>query len=93
MVDAQSDDQRWGQFVERINVDFGGPDPRKGKKSDQAHPPIHPLKLGTYIRFQILYPLENKTVLYQNSKEINSSYIQGCRSYIRGRLIMVICQN
>ena len=51
MVDAQSDDQRWGQFVERINVDFGGPDPRKGKKSDQAHPPIHPLKLGTYIRF------------------------------------------
>ena len=78
MVDAQSDDQRWGQFVERINVDFGGPNPRKGKKSDQAHPPIHPLKLGTYIRFQILYPLENKTVLYQNWTKRNPSYTQDC---------------
>ena len=23
-----------------------GPNPRAGKKSDQAHPPIHPLKTG-----------------------------------------------
>ena len=28
-------------------INSGGPNPRKGKKSDQAHPPIHPLKVAT----------------------------------------------
>jgi len=32
-------------FAVRI-MEEGGPQPRQGKKSDQAHPPIHPLKSG-----------------------------------------------
>lgn len=35
----------WGGFAQRV-VDWG-PNPRNGKKSDQAHPPIHPLRLAT----------------------------------------------
>ena len=44
LVEAQVGDGRWGGFAQKINNEFGGPNPRKGKKSDQAHPPIHPLK-------------------------------------------------
>lgn len=44
LVDAQASDPRWGPFAAKINQEYGGPNPRKGKKSDQAHPPIHPLK-------------------------------------------------
>ena len=47
LVDAQAGDPRWGAFANRINQEFGGPNPRKGKKSDQAHPPIHPIKTAT----------------------------------------------
>ena len=46
LVEAQTGDQRWGNFASKINQEFGGPNPRKGKKSDQAHPPIHPLKMA-----------------------------------------------
>lgn len=47
LVDTQSSDPRWGAFATRINQEWGGPNPRKGKKSDQAHPPIHPIKLNS----------------------------------------------
>ena len=47
LVDAQAGDPRWGTFANRINQEFGGPNPRKGKKSDQAHPPIHPIKTAS----------------------------------------------
>ena len=33
----------WGGFAGQVLAN-GGPRPRAGKKSDQAHPPIHPLK-------------------------------------------------
>ena len=46
LVEAQTGDQRWGTFASKINQEYGGPNPRKGKKSDQAHPPIHPLKMA-----------------------------------------------
>ena len=36
----------WGQFAGRVLNEWGGPRPRAGKKSDAAHPPIHPLKPG-----------------------------------------------
>lgn len=32
----------WTEFASRVLQD--GPSPRQGKKSDQAHPPIHPTK-------------------------------------------------
>ncbi|XP_020823025.1 DNA topoisomerase 3-alpha [Phascolarctos cinereus] len=43
LVQQQIHDQQWGAFAQRI-LDRGGPTPRNGKKSDQAHPPIHPTK-------------------------------------------------
>ncbi|KAG5887194.1 hypothetical protein JTB14_016680 [Gonioctena quinquepunctata] len=46
LVEQHRDDTRWGAFAHRI-MNEGGPNPRQGKKSDQAHPPIHPTKLAT----------------------------------------------
>ncbi|XP_044517721.1 DNA topoisomerase 3-alpha isoform X2 [Gracilinanus agilis] len=43
LVQQQIHDEQWGAFAQRI-LDRGGPSPRNGKKSDQAHPPIHPTK-------------------------------------------------
>jgi len=36
------------EFANRILQD--GPNPRAGKKSDQAHPPIHPTKHTTSLQ-------------------------------------------
>ncbi|XP_053327854.1 DNA topoisomerase 3-alpha [Spea bombifrons] len=43
LVEQQTQDSQWGNFAQRI-LDRGGPTPRNGTKSDQAHPPIHPTK-------------------------------------------------
>ncbi|XP_028670259.1 DNA topoisomerase 3-alpha [Erpetoichthys calabaricus] len=43
LVEQQTQDDRWGAFAQGI-LDRGGPTPRNGTKSDQAHPPIHPTK-------------------------------------------------
>lgn len=43
LVEQQTQDYEWGNFAQRI-LDSGGPTPRNGNKSDQAHPPIHPTK-------------------------------------------------
>lgn len=44
IVQLQLNDNRWGGFANKILNEFNGPHPRVGKKNDQAHPPIHPLK-------------------------------------------------
>ncbi|TKR77184.1 hypothetical protein L596_018201 [Steinernema carpocapsae] len=46
LVDAQIASSDWGEFATGI-IDRGGPRPRGGSKSDEAHPPIHPLKTAT----------------------------------------------
>nr|XP_035929406.1 DNA topoisomerase 3-alpha [Halichoerus grypus] len=43
LVEQQTLDPRWGAFAQSI-LERGGPTPRNGNKSDQAHPPIHPTK-------------------------------------------------
>lgn len=43
LVEQQQNSNAWGAFATRI-LNEGGPNPRQGKKSDQAHPPIHPKK-------------------------------------------------
>ena len=43
LVQQQVDSDSWGNFAQRI-LEEGGPHPRNGNKSDQAHPPIHPTK-------------------------------------------------
>jgi len=42
LVEMQTGDSAWGAFAQRVLND--GINPRQGKKSDQAHPPIHPTK-------------------------------------------------
>ncbi|TSK31307.1 DNA topoisomerase 3-alpha [Bagarius yarrelli] len=43
LVEQQTVDSEWGTFAQGI-LESGGPSPRNGNKSDQAHPPIHPTK-------------------------------------------------
>ncbi|XP_025418842.1 DNA topoisomerase 3-alpha [Sipha flava] len=42
LVQLQTEDNNWGDFAQTVLND--GPSPRQGKKTDQAHPPIHPTK-------------------------------------------------
>ncbi|KAK7494417.1 hypothetical protein BaRGS_00014309 [Batillaria attramentaria] len=42
LVQDQTQDPNWGEFAQRVLQH--GPHPRNGKKTDNAHPPIHPLK-------------------------------------------------
>ncbi|XP_033340124.2 topoisomerase 3-alpha isoform X1 [Megalopta genalis] len=42
LVNQQTDSSAWGSFAQQLLQE--GLNPRQGKKSDQAHPPIHPIK-------------------------------------------------
>ncbi|XP_032443756.1 DNA topoisomerase 3-alpha isoform X1 [Xiphophorus hellerii] len=44
LVEQQAQSPEWGTFAQRVLDQPGGPNPRQGKNSDQAHPPIHPTK-------------------------------------------------
>ncbi|XP_026635866.1 DNA topoisomerase 3-alpha [Microtus ochrogaster] len=46
LVEQQTQDPHWGAFAQNI-LERGGPTPRNGNKSDQAHPPIHPTKYSS----------------------------------------------
>uniref|UniRef100_A0A0X3PKL9 DNA topoisomerase n=1 Tax=Schistocephalus solidus TaxID=70667 RepID=A0A0X3PKL9_SCHSO len=48
LVQAQTEDSRWSAFAH--NLLTNGLRPRAGKKSDKAHPPIHPLKCGSALQ-------------------------------------------
>lgn len=43
LVEIQCSNAQWGDFATEV-ISNGGPNPRNGNKSDEAHPPIHPLK-------------------------------------------------
>ncbi|KAG1657405.1 DNA topoisomerase 3-alpha [Nymphon striatum] len=42
LVEMQSQSEEWGDFAKKVLIH--GPNPRQGKKTDNAHPPIHPIK-------------------------------------------------
>ncbi|XP_005098681.1 DNA topoisomerase 3-alpha [Aplysia californica] len=42
LVQEQTRDPNWGEFAQQVLEN--GPHPRNGSKTDNAHPPIHPLK-------------------------------------------------
>ncbi|XP_017272283.1 DNA topoisomerase 3-alpha [Kryptolebias marmoratus] len=44
LVEQQTLSPQWGMFAQRVLDQPGGPNPRQGRNSDQAHPPIHPTK-------------------------------------------------
>lgn len=46
LVEQQTQSPAWGTFAQRVLDQPGGPNPRQGKNSDQAHPPIHPTKFA-----------------------------------------------
>ncbi|KAM4697714.1 DNA topoisomerase 3-alpha [Rhinophrynus dorsalis] len=49
LVEQQTQDPQWGGFAQRI-LERGGPTPRNGSKTDQAHPPIHPTKYASNLQ-------------------------------------------
>lgn len=51
LVEQQVPHPQWGSFASRI-LREGGARPRAGKKTDNAHPPIHPTKYATDLRGQ-----------------------------------------
>ncbi|XP_066994969.2 DNA topoisomerase 3-alpha, partial [Anabrus simplex] len=73
LVEQQTHDPAWGEFANRILQD--GPNPRQGKKSDQAHPPIHPTKHTTSLtgNEQRLYELVTRHFLACCSKDAEGS--------------------
>lgn len=44
LVEQQTLNPAWGAFAQRVLEQPGGPNPRRGRNSDHAHPPIHPTK-------------------------------------------------
>ncbi|TMS15658.1 DNA topoisomerase 3-alpha [Larimichthys crocea] len=50
LVEQQTQSPNWGAFAQRVLEQPGGPNPRQGKKSDQAHPPIHPTKYSNSLQ-------------------------------------------
>ncbi|XP_049417740.1 DNA topoisomerase 3-alpha [Epinephelus fuscoguttatus] len=50
LVEQQTHSPVWGTFAQRVLDQPGGPNPRQGKKSDQAHPPIHPTKFSNALQ-------------------------------------------
>ncbi|CAD5216704.1 unnamed protein product [Bursaphelenchus xylophilus] len=47
LVQEQLNNPEWAQFAQSVLSQPNGPNPRNGRKSDAAHPPIHPLKCAT----------------------------------------------
>ena len=47
LVQEQTQSGQWGDAARQILAD--GPNPRRGIKSDQAHPPIHPIKHAPHL--------------------------------------------
>lgn len=44
LINMHTGDATWGQFATNLATDGGFDTPRRGKKNDAAHPPIHPTK-------------------------------------------------
>ncbi|CAJ0915088.1 unnamed protein product [Ranitomeya imitator] len=53
LVEQQTQDPQWGGFAQRI-LERGGPTPRNGNKTDQAHPPIHPTKYTNSLQVRVM---------------------------------------
>lgn len=54
LVEEQTQSSVWGTFAQRVLEQPGGPNPRQGKKSDQAHPPIHPIRHNSSLQVCLL---------------------------------------
>lgn len=70
LVEQQTRHPQWGTFAQRILAE-GGAQPRQGKKTDNAHPPIHPTKYADNLtgREALLYELVTRHFLACVSKD------------------------
>ncbi|XP_034046272.1 DNA topoisomerase 3-alpha isoform X2 [Thalassophryne amazonica] len=50
LVEQQAQSPVFGTFAQRVLDQPGGPNPRQGKNSDGAHPPIHPTKYSNTLQ-------------------------------------------
>jgi DNA topoisomerase-3 len=69
LIQQQTQDPNWGGFAS--NILAGTPSPRQGKKTDNAHPPIHPTKYTSELQGndQRLYELVVRHFLACCSKD------------------------
>uniref|UniRef100_A0AAZ3SIY4 DNA topoisomerase n=1 Tax=Oncorhynchus tshawytscha TaxID=74940 RepID=A0AAZ3SIY4_ONCTS len=51
LVEHQTHSPSWGAFARGVMEQPGGPNPRQGTKTDQAHPPIHPIKYTNTLQY------------------------------------------
>lgn len=70
LVNQQVNHPAWGNFAQQLIQD--GLNPRQGKKSDQAHPPIHPTKYTDSL--QGLHWLHAAYVINEFTKSKTSFY-------------------
>lgn len=70
LIEQQTASARWGGFARKI-LDDGGARPRVGKKTDNAHPPIHPTKYANNLtgREAAVYELITRHFLACCSKD------------------------
>lgn len=62
LVEHQIQDMEWGAFARGI-LESGGPTPRNGNKSDQAHPPIHPTKYTNNLQVAFTLQIQHTEML------------------------------
>ena len=55
LVEDQCQHPIWGAFAQNLLELDQGPTPRNGRKSDKAHPPIHPTKFTNSLSVGIAY--------------------------------------
>ncbi|ODN03898.1 DNA topoisomerase 3-alpha [Orchesella cincta] len=71
LVQQQTQSNQWGGFATRLSQQPNGLTPRNGKKSDQAHPPIHPTKFDN---------LSNKSDKHKRIYELIVRHFLACCS-------------
>lgn len=64
LVNQQVNNSAWGNFAQQLLEK--GLTPRQGKKSDQAHPPIHPIKYADGLNGMHTNLTLNKYLLTKN---------------------------
>ncbi|KAF0989610.1 hypothetical protein HZS_7052 [Henneguya salminicola] len=50
LIQPQISHPKWGEFARKVLQ--SGPNPRNGNKTDNAHPPIHPVKYTNELKFK-----------------------------------------
>jgi len=93
LVEQQTQDNEWGNFAQRI-LESGGPTPRNGNKSDQAHPPIHPTKYTNSLQVSNLGPTPGGGYLYplRHQKPLTRTFSASHQQLLNSSVFRVLLQ-